>query len=132
MSWAKPTSQPMRAHRLAERAEILGQRLGGAREQAVGRDVDRHHVDAERLEQLRRDERAGAVARVERDAQAAAAGGQRAHGVENRLQVEIDAVGHPLDRPHLGAADLHVLALVIDVEQLARGAGAEEQAVRAR
>src|SRR5262245_3160521 len=108
----------------AETGDVLRRRFGAARERAVRRGVDRYDFGAQRLDQLRGDDRTRAVARIERDLQLARGLRQRAGRADDRVDVSVGRDRQRFDAAHLGAGDFGVIALMVDVEQLARLPGA--------
>src|SRR5262245_5253563 len=111
----------------AETGDVLRRRFGAARKRAVRRGVDRYDFGAQRLDQLRGDDRTRAVARIERDSKFARGLRQRADRTDDRVYVSVERDRQRFDAAHLGAGDFVVIALVIDVEQLARLPRAQKQ-----
>ena len=56
---------------------------------------------------------------------------QGAERLDDRRDVDAERIVRPLDLSHVGARNLRVVALVVDVEQLAARRAAEEQSVAA-
>src|SRR5262249_48151365 len=103
----------------AETGDVLRRRFGAARKRAVPGGVDGYDSGAQRLDQLRGDDRTRAVARIERDFQFARRLRQRAGRADNRVDVSVERDRQRFDAAHLGASDLRVIALMVDIEQLA-------------
>src|SRR5262249_35004759 len=74
----------------AETGDVLRRRFGAARERAVRRGVDSYDFGAQRLDQLRGDDRTRAVARIERDLQLARGLRQRADRTDDRVDVSVE------------------------------------------
>ena len=115
----------------AQRGQVLWRRLGRAREPPVGCRVDPDDLGAQRLEQPGPDDGPGPVAGVEHDAHPLVPGRQRAERLDDGGHVEVARPRHRLDLANPRAPHLRVIALIVDVEQLATAGGAQEQSVRA-
>jgi len=112
MSCANPMSRTCdRQQPTQGRRGFFGQRLGRARIQAIGHDVDGHDVDAPATRASRRRDSATPRRCTSRARRAAACRGPAAVRARRESpSMQIDAGRHTLDRSHLGARDLRVLA----------------------